>query len=408
LRGRVLQDLGSIVESIEAYGQALDFAKNDAERCRAWLGQAGSMRITDQFDAAFKALEQAETAASRLGLTAELARVHYLRGSLYFPLGRIDGCLHEHELALRHAELAGSAELEARALSGLADAHSMSARIKTAHSYFDHCIQIAREHGFGRIEVANRHMRGIMRYYQNELRGAVDDTLGGAEGAAKVGQQRAEMVARAASGYILPDLGELDRAKEQCEQALSLARHLGARRFEASSLRHLARVVAAQGHRAQALALLDEAYTIGSESGITFAGPWVLGAVAVITDDPDKRRWALDEGEKVLGRGCVFHNYFWFYRDGIEVSLETADWAGLDRYASALERFTRAEPVPWTSFFIARGRALAVYYQGRRDQATIRELRRLRDEAAAVGFQSALPALEHALAGAPEMASSAD
>ena len=406
-RGRVLQDLGTIPEAVEAYGRALEFAADDAERCRAWLGQAGGMRITDQFDEAFAVLEQAEMAASRHGLATELARVHYLRGSLYFPLGKIDGCLQEHELARRHAEEAGSAELEARALSGLADAHSMRACIKTAHDYFDHCIEIAREHGFGRIEVANRHMRGIMRYYQNDLRGAADDTLGGAEGAAKVGQQRAEMVARAASGYILPDLGELDGAKEQCEQALALARHLGARRFEASSLRHLARVIAAQGHAAEALSLLDEAYTISSESGITFAGAWVLGALAVITDDPDKRRWALEEGEKVLGRGCVFHNYFWFYRDGIEVALETADWARLERYASALERFTHTEPVPWTSFFIARGRALAAHYQGRHDQATIQELHRLRDEAATVGFRSALPALERAVAAAPAMASSA-
>jgi class 3 adenylate cyclase/tetratricopeptide (TPR) repeat protein len=407
-RARMLQDLGSIAESIQAHGECLEVAADDVERCRAWLGQASGMRITDQFDQAFEVLERAEAVAAPRGLAAELARVHYLRGSLYFPLGRIDGCLREHELARRHAREAGSAELEARALSGLADAHSMGARIKTAHDYFDQCIAIARAHGFGRIEVANRHMRGIMRYYQNDLRGAVEDTSAGAEAAAKVGQQRAEMVARAASGYILPDMGELERAKEQCEQALALARHLGARRFEASSLRHMARVIAAQGHAAEALALLDQAYALSSESGITFAGPWVLGALAVITDDPERRRWALEQGEAVLARGCVFHNYFWFYRDAIEVALKTADWAGLERSAGALERFTAAAPVPWTSFFIARGRALAALYQGRHDQATMRELRRLRDIASAAGFRSALPALERAVASAPVLASSAD
>jgi tetratricopeptide (TPR) repeat protein len=407
-RARMLQDLGSIAESIQAHGECLEVAADDVERCRAWLGQASGMRITDQFDQAFEVLERAEAVAAPRGLAAELARVHYLRGSLYFPLGRIDGCLREHELARRHAREAGSAELEARALSGLADAHSMGARIKTAHDYFDQCIAIARAHGFGRIEVANRHMRGIMRYYQNDLRGAVEDTSAGAEAAAKVGQQRAEMVARAASGYILPDMGELERAKEQCEQALALARHLGARRFEASSLRHMARVIAAQGHVADALALLDQAYALSSESGITFAGPWVLGALAVITDDPERRRWALEQGEAVLARGCVFHNYFWFYRDAIEVALKTADWAGLERSAGALERFTAAAPVPWTSFFIARGRALAALYQGRHDQATMRELRRLRDIATAAGFRSALPALERAVASAPVLASSAD
>ena len=282
----------------------------------------------------------------------------------------------------------------------MADAGSMSARIKTAHDYFHRCIELARGHGFGRIEVANRHMRGIMRYYQNDLRGAAADTLAGAEAAAKVGHHRAEMVARAASGYILPDMGELDRAKEQCEQALALARRLGARRFEASGLRHLARIIAAQGRRAEAVALLQDAYSISSESGITFSGPWALGALAVVTDDPATRRWALEEGEKILGRGCVFHNYFWFYRDGMEVSLNTQDWDAVERYAAALERFTHQEPVPWTIFFIARGCALAAYGRGKRDGVTIGALRRLRDEADRVGLTTALPALEQALTAA--------
>jgi tetratricopeptide (TPR) repeat protein len=388
LRGQLLRDLGSIEQSIEAYRQALGFASDDAERCEAWLGIAAGMRVIDQLDEAFGVLEQAESAARRLGSMSALARVHYLRGSLYFPLGKIEGCFTEHEQALQSAQKAGSVELEARALSGLADASSMRGRITTAHEYFDRCIELARAHGFGRLEVANRHMRGIMRYYRNDLRGAIDDTLAGAGAAARVGHQRAEMVARAASGYILPDLGELEQAQQQCELALTLARDLGARRFEASSLRHLARVVASLGQRADAIALLEQAYAISCESGITFSGPWVLGALAMITEDPDTRRWALEEGEKILARGCVFHNYFWFYRDAIEVSLGTEDWGAVHRHASALEQFTHAEPVPWTSFFIARGRALAAHARGKRDRATLQELQHLRDEADRAGFKT--------------------
>jgi tetratricopeptide (TPR) repeat protein len=358
------------------------------------------MRVNDQFDEAFGVLDQAESAARRLGAMSALARVHYLRGSLYFPLGNIDGCFREHDRALQTAQKAGSAELEARALSGLADASSMRARIGTAREYFDSCIELARAHGLGRLEVANRHMRGIMRYYQNELRGAVDDTLAGAAAAARVGQQRAEMVARAASGYILPDLGELEHAQQQCELALTLARRLGARRFEASSLRHLARITASLGRCAEAITLLEQAYAISRESGITFAGPWVLGTLATVTDDPDERRWALEEGEKILARGCVFHNYFWFYRDAIEVSLKTENWGGVERYASALERFTHAEPVPWARFFIARGRALAAYVRGMRDRATLRQLRHVSDEAARAGFKAVSFDLEQGLATA--------
>jgi tetratricopeptide (TPR) repeat protein len=396
LRGQILHDLGSIAQSLEAYRHALKFADDDSERCEAWLGIAAAMRVQDRFDEAFGVLEQAERAARRLGLASALARAHYLRGSLYFPLGNIEGCFREHQQALQGAQKAGSAELEARALSGLADASSMRARIKTAHGYFDRCIGLARTHGFGRLEVANRPMRGIMRYYQNDLRGAVDDTLAGAAAAARVGQQRAEMVARAASGYILPDLGELEHAAEQCELALALARRLGAPRFEASSLRHLARVVAPLGGRADAVTLLEQAYAISCESGITFSGPWVLGALAMVTEDPDTRRWALQEGERILARGCVFHNWFWFYRDAIEVSLETEAWDAVEHYASALEHFTKAEPVAWTNFFVARGRALANYGRGMRDRATLRELQHLRDEADRAGFKSVSFVLEQA------------
>jgi tetratricopeptide (TPR) repeat protein len=276
----------------------------------------------------------------------------------------------------------------------------MRGRITTAHEYFDRCIELSRAHGFGRLEVANRHMRGIMRYYQNDLRGAIDDTLAGAAAAARVGQQRAEMIARAASGYILPDLGELEQAKQQCELALALARRLGARRFEASSLRHLGRVIASLGRRVDAITLLEQAYAISCESGSTFSGPWVLGSLALMTEDRGKRRWALEEGEKVLARGCVFHNYFWFYRDAIEVSLRTEDWVAAERYAEALERFTDAEPVPWASFFVARGRALAAHGRGMRDLATVRELQRLRDEGERAGFKVISFALEQALATA--------
>jgi tetratricopeptide (TPR) repeat protein len=132
LQGQILRDLGSIAESIETYHRALEFASNDAERCEAWLGITAGMRVRDQFDEAFGVLELAESAARRLGLMSALARVHYLRGSLYFPLGNIEGCFREHERALRSAQTARSAELEARALSGLADASSMRARVMPA------------------------------------------------------------------------------------------------------------------------------------------------------------------------------------------------------------------------------------------------------------------------------------
>ena len=71
------------------------------------------------------------------------------------------------------------------------------------------------------------------------------------------------------------------------------------------------------------------------------------------------------------------HNYFWFYRDAMEVCLNTGDWDSVEGYAAALEDYTRPEPLPWSDFFIARGRALATYGKGRRDDALIAKLREL-------------------------------
>jgi len=67
----------------------------------------------------------------------------------------------------------------------------------------------------------------------------------------------------------------------------------------------------------------------------------------------------LQEGEDLLERGCVSHNYLEFYHLGIEVALGIGDASRALRYAAQLEAYTRDEPVPWADLVIARGRALA-------------------------------------------------
>ena len=67
---------------------------------------------------------------------------------------------------------------------------------------------------------------------------------------------------------------------------------------------------------------------------------------------------------------------------------------------SSLEAYTRPEPLPWTDFFIARGRALAALGRGRDDAAHSAALIRLQYEGQRLGLMTALPAIEAALAGA--------
>ena len=355
------------------------------------------MRVTDRLDEAFAALDEAAAVASANGLMAELARVHHLRGNLCFPLGRLQECVRDHGLALDLARKAGAPELEARTLGGLGDAEYALGRLASSHRHFSRCVELARAHGLGRVEVANLIMVAVVQVYLNDLQGALATSRTAIELAARVGHHRAEMLAHHAACRALCAMGEFGQAEPHAERALALIRRLGAKRFEATNLNERAVILRGEGRRVEALDLLRRALAISRETGISFAGPWILGHLAVTTDAPAERRAALAEGEEILAKGSVGHNHLWFYRYAMEASLDAGAWAEAERYAASLEDYTRSEPLPWADFLVAYGRALVAHGRGRRDDWTLGELRRLRDEAGSVAFVTTLPAIEQAL-----------
>ena len=399
-KGELLHDLGLAAESVEAYRHGLDTAGDDVERCRAWIGLAAGMRVTDRYDEAFLVLGQAENVAVEHHLAADLARLHHLRGNLYFPIGKTEDCLREHRSALKYAEASHSSENEARALSGLGDAEYARGRLLTAYDYFRRCLEICREHGFGRIEVANVAQVAHIQHYFKEMPDVLADTLKAIESAARVGHHRAEVVARLTAVDDLFDLGEMAQATEHLDRVQAVEEILGAKRYEGRRLTYAAQIVRAEGSHSEALDLLERAIKSCHETGMSYFGPVALGELALTTNDLEVREKSLEEGERILHSGSMSRNHFWFYRAAMEIGRIEGNWEKVDRYASALEDYTRAEPLPWTDLFIARGRALAAFGRGARDEATMRELKRLRDEAARVGLKSALPALQEALASA--------
>jgi hypothetical protein len=96
----------------------------------------------------------------------------------------------------------------------------------------------------------------------------------------------------------------------------------------------------------------------------------------------------------------VSHNYFWFYRDAIDVSLDAGDWDSAERYTAALEDYTRPEPLPWSDFFVARGRALATWGRGTQDGALHATLHDLSNEAHRLGIKLAAQRIGDALRAA--------
>jgi tetratricopeptide (TPR) repeat protein len=312
-------------------------------------------RVTDDLDGAFADLERAEEEAVAQGLTAERARIHYLRGNLFFPRGDIEGCLREHGKCLELAQNAASAELEAAALGGLGDAEYVRGRMISAHDCLHRCVELSRQHGFGRIEVANLAQIAHTRLYFRPQQDGLEHALTAAAAAAKVGHDRAELNARLAALFALFALANLKACRDQVAKAQTLVHRLEARRFEQPCRLYLARVALAEGRRSEAVEMLGEALNISRRTGIGFHGPQILGALAHALERPEERRRMLAEGEVIVRAGCVGHNQLRFYPDAMQVALDLADYNEVERYAAALGEYTRPEPLPWSTFFIARG-----------------------------------------------------
>jgi class 3 adenylate cyclase/tetratricopeptide (TPR) repeat protein len=396
LKGELYHDLGDIVGSISIYRHAIAIAPDDISLCRAQVGLAEVLRIFEGLTEALDLLKTAQQPAECHDLVPELARIHHLRGNILFPLGRIDDCRAEHELGLVYAQRSSSPEAEARALGGLADAAYAQGRMRTAFAHFSRCVELSHEHGFGRIEVANQSMVGFSRLYLNELRQARDEGAATVQAAARVGQPRAEMLGETLGVLTCLELGLYDEMQVHLEREMRLIRQLGARRFEAQNLEMQARHLLDTGRRNDAIAPLRDALAICREVGMQFCGPRVHSALARAVEAKDECRRLLAEGEELLERGAVGHNHLWFYRDAIEAMLAAGDAVGARRYADMLEEYTRAEPLPWSQLFTARGRALARALETRTDDAACGELARIRAELQHAGFQAFLSQLEEA------------
>jgi hypothetical protein len=192
-------------------------------------------------------------------------------------------------------------------------------------------------------------------------------------------------------------MGDLPATLAHLEREMQIIRQLGARRFEAQNMEMRARGLLDSGRRREAAELLREALAICREVGTQFSAPKAVSALSRAVEDDDERTRLLAEGADMLRRGAVGHNHLWFYRDAIEAMLSAGDAAGALHYATALEDYTRVEPLPWAELFVRRGRALA---RAKHDhsEGTRRELERVRADLVEAGYSSYLPAIDAALA----------
>ena len=380
---------------------ALSHLSRSAERTKMELGVriilADGLRIIDRHSEALTELNSAEAIAIGTEHVLELSRIHNMRGNIYYFLGKGEPCLAEHQAAWNFARKTGSIEDEARALGGLGDANFLTGRIHEAHQKFDHCIKLSRANELLMTEVAYLPMRAVTHMYSLRFDESIADCNATIDLAKRIGQARGELIARSTSSWIFFDKCELPIAEHHAKKGLEVVNIIGSRRFIPLFNDVFARIRLLAGDREGALELLEESWNISQEASIAFAGPVVLGAVALATNDPTRRAEALQQGEAILREGCASHNHFRFYRDAIEVSLRECLWDDAKHYAAALERCFGAQSSAWSDFIIARGRGLAEAGNERPSQQTAVRLRRLRDHALSVGMRAAVPQLDQAL-----------
>ncbi|MCG8420071.1 MAG: protein kinase [Proteobacteria bacterium] len=377
--------------------EAVGDVELETQRCRAWIGLAEGMRIVEQNDEALHLLEQAEKVATTYQLSEDLASLHFLRGNLIFPTGDWKRCLAEHQKAQAFAHETGSLEYEARALGGMGDAYSAGGQMASAYKYMKRCVELCQQHGFLGIEVANLSQLAWFRFHHNELEQAVLDCDNSITAAASIGHRRAAVVSNIWRGAILTDMERLDEARASLVQAIEISRIMGMQRFVVGVRPLLGKVMALQGERDQAEAMLDETIADSAPSDRFFSGPLQYGVLALITEDPEVRRRSLEQGEELLQAGSIGHNYLFFYREAMEAALRGGDAEGIEHYAQLLEENTAGEPTPWSRFFVTRGRLLARHVRDTTDAESIAALRELRDRAFDIGFRVAGKGIESAL-----------
>jgi hypothetical protein len=174
----------------------------------------------------------------------------------------------------------------------------------------------------------------------------------------QVGNRRAEVVARMTAGWVHAATGELAGATAQATEGLEIARAIGASRFEPFLMETLARAQWLAGDHAGARTTIARAAEAVERQRLQrYIGPWVLGTLAVFTDDAATRKRALLQGAAHLTRDCLAHNAYRFHLAAAEIALLEGDAITAEFHAEQLDAIGANEDSAWASHHAALLRA---------------------------------------------------
>lgn len=395
--GEVLRALGESDRALMIFAEAAASTDDDARSVRAHIGLAQVARQVSRYEQALASLDVAQEAAERLRQDGDLARIHYLRGNLYFPLGRIDDILASTERAMVYAEKMGLNHIQVGGFSNFGDANYMKGAMRSAAGFYTKAIDLAREHKLNRDLAANLHNRGAARLYLCELGLAKAD----AEEALALARQHfvpvAECVALASLAAAVLVEGKADLAMRLNEEGIKLAQGIGAKRFEAQARGYVTRILFLQGQTREAQIFGRSGMELALSVARNFTGPKELSAYALTLTDTEDQDLLLARGAEILAEGCVSHCHFFFYSDAIRIMLTRGDWDGTLKYADALAEFTRAEPLPLADLTIQQAQLFAELGRHGLTKALTKGIEDLRSSMFSYGIEQTLSGLRDTL-----------
>jgi hypothetical protein len=240
-------------------------------------------------------------------------------------------------------------------------------------------------------------MFAVTAAYMGEFHVALTVAGESAALAKAIGDPRAELLGLSIRGNVELMRGEPAAALVACARSTQLAHEIGAKRFEAEGLVLQALALRQLGRRDEAHSLATRGAELAREVCPTYCGPWAYAALALLTEDSVACRALLDEGERILTRGCVSHNHLDFRPIAIDVCLRHGDVAAALHHAAELERYTSTEPLPPSSFYVRRARLLADVRAQPRDTALAARLTAALETAESLQLRAAAVDLRRAL-----------
>ncbi len=383
LRGELLRELGRPEEALAAFDAARRVGAAAQEQAQAWLGTAAVHRLLDRQSDALEALAAAARVLDETTMPELCSHVHFMRGNVLFPSGDADACLEEHERALALGRRARSPLAEAQALSGMADAHYVAGRMRSATQLFERCEALAEREGLGHLRRSSRGMRLVIQVLFLRVREAAQRCSEEADRAEEVGALRAVAFLRTGACLALGYLGDWERMEHQAQSVADLTRRMGARRFEALGRAYLAvaRFHLGREHEAEAAHALE----LSIVSGSAFSSGVVHAALVACATAPEDIRREIRRGLAALDAGAVAHSRIVFLTHALMAAIRMRDAEDTRRLADLLLRATE-EPSELLTLLAEMGQSAASVLAEPNDATRRGQLTRLQEQAHVAGL----------------------